>query len=88
MKVPSEAPSEVPPAVPFEPAKRVAPASGEIDRLTITSRVEARNIVVYLARSMSQVSWNLMVALQPVVLQQENGKSETERKTANVRISR
>ena len=35
-----------------------------------------------------QVSWNLMAALQTVVLQQENGKSETERRTASVRISR
>jgi len=37
---------------------------------------------------MSHISWNLMAALQPVVLQQENGKSETERRTASVRISR
>ena len=33
---------------------------------------------------MSHISWNLMAALQPVVLQQENGKSETERRTASV----
>jgi hypothetical protein len=37
---------------------------------------------------MSHVSWNLMAALQTVVLQQKKGKTKTERRTASVSISR